>query len=509
LDHRPSSTDFIMIKRVIVLGGGSAGFMAAIALKVKIPVLDVRVIRSKEIGVITVGESSTPSLPRFLHNYLGIHPKPFFEKVLPTWKMGLHFIWGPRRAFNYSFGPGLDVPVPGLRKRLAYYCNDEMDDAELFSALMARDRCWPRGEDGNLIMHPHFAYHLENEKFVDFLEGYAAALGVRIGDEMVSHVLSDESGITGLVLKSGPTETADLYVDCSGFASLLLGRTLQEPYTSFRDTLYNDRALVGSWMRDREAIRPYTTCETMNSGWCWRIEHEDRVNRGYVYCSSFITDEEAERELRAKNPKIGPTRIIRFITGCYRRNWVKNVVAIGNASGFVEPLESTALAVIAAQSRLLAGTLIDADLEVRSTHAAAYSELSRRQWESIRAFIAIHYKFNTRLDTPYWRECREKAELAGARAYFEYYQENGPSGFWGQIQFEPFDQFHLPGYIALLVGQKAPCRAVHRPEGAEAKTLAALLNQNRDLAAKGFTVEQGLAAIRSPKWVWPAHMLKS
>src|SRR4030095_13528653 len=121
---------------------------------------------------------------------------------------------------------------------------------------------------------------------------------------------------------------------------------------------FNDRAVVGGWDRAAgEPIKPYTTCQTMNSGWCWQIEHERRVHRGYVYFSAFISDENAEREFRAACPRVGPTRIVKFVSGRYERNWVKNVVAIGNASGFVEPLEATALGVIAMQCRLLAGSL--------------------------------------------------------------------------------------------------------------------------------------------------------
>ncbi len=156
-----------------------------------------------------------------------------------------------------------------------------------------------------------------------------------------------------LRLESGRRETADLYLDASGFASVLLGKALGEPFVSYDKTLFCDRAVVGGWDRkDPEdmVIKPYTTCETMNCGWCWQIEHENRINRGYVYSSGFISDEEAEKEFRMKNPKVGPTRIVRFVSGRYRNVWVKNVVAVGNAGGFVEPLEATALGAMASNA---------------------------------------------------------------------------------------------------------------------------------------------------------------
>ena len=495
-----------MVKKVIVVGGGSAGFMAALALKSKLPELQVVVIRSKDIGVIGVGEGSTTGLTRFLHDYLRVSPKKFHDLAQPVWKLGLKFVWGPRPSFMYSFGPGLDLRVEPLRKRLGYYCfgddEREIDWAEPYSALMAHDRVFPRGPDGNPVLHPNYSYHFENEKFVRFLEDYAAAIGVQVVEDTIHEVRRGDAGVSGLVLVSGRTETGDLYVDCSGFVSLLLGKTLGEPFESFKSSLFCDRAVVGGWDRTDEIIQPYTTCETMDAGWCWQIEHENRINRGYVYAADFIGDEDAEREFRSKNPKVGPTRVVRFVSGCYRNNWVGNVVAIGNASGFVEPLEASALGVIALQSRLLVGTLLDADREIRPTQAAAYSEVNRRTWESIRAFIAVHYKFNTRLDTPFWRACRETTDLASAAPLVEFYRENGPSGFWGQLQLEPFDQFGTAGYVALLVGQKVPYRAAYTPTEPERKAWAERCRKHREQAARALTVREALAAIRSPRWNW-------
>src|SRR5262249_49132105 len=139
-------------------------------------------------------------------------------------------------------------------------------------------------------------------------------------------------------------------------------KALGEPFRSFAPSLYCDRAIVGSWDRGAdEPIKPYTTAETMNCGWGWQIDHEHHINRGYVHSSAYLSETDAEAELRAKNPKMGPTRVVRYVSGRYERNWVKNVVAIGNASGFVEPLESTGLAVIGQMSLALAVALEDGD----------------------------------------------------------------------------------------------------------------------------------------------------
>ena len=301
-----------------------------------------------------------------------------------------------------------------MSKASGFYCFDDMENASLGSSFMAQDKMFERAADGRPILHMDFAYHIENESFADFLESLAVRSGVKIISDTIAAVRQDEQGVAAINLASGNTETADLYVDCSGFSSLLLGKTLGEPFVSYTSTLFCDRAVIGGWPRTDEPLRPYTIAETMNSGWCWQIEHPTRINRGYVYSSAFISDEEAERELREKNPKlVGPTRIVKFISGRYERSWVKNVVAIGNASGFVEPLEATALAIIGTRCMLLTELLMESDLIAHPADARMFNSLTARVWDSVRRFLATHYRFNTRLDTPFlailsraYRSCR-------------------------------------------------------------------------------------------------------
>src|SRR5665213_1549864 len=492
-----------MVNRVIVLGGGSAGFMAVLALRSRHPNLLVLLIRSRDIGIIGVGEGSTVALSRFLHQYLKVSLKDFHAVAQPTWKLGLKFLWGPRPEFYYSFGAEqMTYRPPDLPRNLGYYCDENIEDADPIASMMAQDRVFARSADGLPVFHDAVSYHFENEKFVRFLEASAIAAGVALLDDTVARVRQDENGITGLDLQSGRTESADLYVDASGFASLLLGKALQEPFISFKSSLFCDRAVVGGWDRTDEPIKPYTTCETMNAGWCWQIEHIARINRGYVYCSSFISDEEAQREFRAKCPKAGPTRVVRFTSGCYERGWVKNVVAIGNASGFVEPLEATALGGIASQSRLVADTLLDAGREVRPSQVDEFNSHHRREWETIRSFIALHYKFNTRVQSPFWTECLEKTDLAGAGRVVRYYQENGPSGAWSGTMLDSFDSFGIGGYMTLLVGQKVPHAARHAPSDAERAAWAQRIEHNRKAAMEGMTVRQALQIIHDPRWRW-------
>jgi tryptophan halogenase len=493
-----------MIKRVIVLGGGSAGFMAAGALKRVMPELDVLVIRSKDIGIIGVGEGSTVALTDFLHELLKVKPKTFFDVARPTWKLGLKFIWGPRPYFHYAFGGQADSRMPALSKNVGYFVEDgNMEYWDTYSGLMTHEKIFARDQFGRPAVHKDLSYHFENEKYANFLEGYATAWGTRILDDTVQQVLQDEQGVSGLVLKSGRTETADLYVDASGFYSLLLGKTLGEPFVDFKASLFCDRAVVGGWERQPgDPIRPYTTCETMKSGWCWQIEHENRVNRGYVYSSAFISDSDAEQEFRQIAPLVGPTRIVRFVSGRYERGWIKNVVAIGNSSGFVEPLEATALGVIAMQCRLLAGSLLDSDREVLATHIDQYNAHHQRLWDSIRGCIAMHYKFNTRLDTPFWRECQEKTDLAASAPMVEYYQANGPSSFWGPTLLDPLEPFKTGGYTTLLVGMQVPYKKRFTPSAQELQWWNNYRARNQRVAHNAMTVKEALDHVHLPNWDW-------
>jgi tryptophan halogenase len=492
-----------MVQKVIVLGGGSAGFMAAMALKTKLPTLEVELIRSKDIGIIGVGEGSTVGLTNFLHQYLRIGQKRFFEVAQPVWKLGLRFIWGPRRHFFYPFKLDIHRHASGLPKVDAYYCHEDMEYCDRLTAMMTHDRVFERGPGGAPALHGSLSYHFENEKFVRYLEGYSADLGVTITDDTVLEVKQDENGITGLLLKSGREAQADLYVDSSGFAAVLLSKTLKEPFISYKSSLFCDRAVVGGWDRSDEPIKPYTTCETMNSGWCWQIEHETRINRGYVFSSDFLSDSDAEAEFRAANPKVGPTRIVKFVSGRYERAWVKNVVGIGNASGFVEPLEATALGVIGLYSSFLADMLVDSDREIRPSQVAMFNRYHAGYWDGIRNFLAIHYRFNTRSQTPFWEHCRQDTDLAGATPIVEYYRANGPSVLWNDATLLGLqDQFGLRGYYVLLIGQQVPYRRTYVPSEAELTKWNQAREQHHAAALRAITVNETLAVIRSPQWRW-------
>jgi tryptophan halogenase len=493
-----------MIQRILVLGGGSAGFLAAISLKIKLPELQVTVVRSKGMGVIGVGEATTFAFPNYLHGRLKIEPGEFHRAAQPTWKLGIRFLhWGPRPHFDYTFRPQVTSRWENLPKPNGYYCYEEFEYADLFPSLMSHDKAFLRNKFGGPHIGTDVAYHIENKTFVADLETDATRLGIVIHDDVVAEVKQDVAGVVGLVLQSGGTETADLYIDCSGFASLLLSRTLHEPYISFKPTLFNDRAVWGGWERAEEPIRPYTTAEAMNAGWCWRIDHEFLINRGYVYSSAFVSDDRAEQEFRAKNPKVQTTHAVKFVTGRYARSWVKNVVGIGNASGFVEPLESTSLGVICDESDSLVNSLLECDRRPTPTLIGQYNKRFANKWDNIRDFLAVHFKFNTGLDTPYWRECRALCELGGAAEVVAYYQENGPGIYHKLTLLDRLSQFGLEGYWSLLLGQKVEYQRPYVPSPQERDTWRQIRQAFRAKAEAGVGVKEALGVVRSPQFHWP------
>lgn len=492
------------IHKVLVLGGGSAGLIAAITLKRMIPALDVRVIRSKEIGVIGVGEGTTPGFLTHFHESLRIPHREFHERAKPTWKLGLRMLWGPRKEFHYTFAPGLTAFTPGLPRNNAYFCESDFIDANPDSALMKRNKIFPRDASGQPdIAFKDLAYHIENVSLVEYLEWRAGADGIALEDAKVVDVGRDGDRVTSLTLEDGRRVEADFYVDASGFRSQLLGRTLEEPFVDFSDTLFCDRAIAGP--REREAdepIRPYTTVETMDHGWCWRIDHEHHVNRGYVYSSAFVSDEDAEQEFRRKNPAITSTRRVLFRSGTHRRTWVGNVCAIGNAAGFVEPLEATALGVLCAHSKNLAVCLWESALDPSPTVMKIYNDFALKEWCDIRDFLAVHYRFNTLLDTAFWRHCQESTPLHSAEPLLEFYRENGPSPLANNTIFKGLHQFGLEGYYSMFLGMKVPHERAHVATPDERICWDKAKADWVARARNGLTVREGLDVLRQPNIRW-------
>jgi len=499
-----SETSSPAVRSVLVLGAGSAGLIAALSLKRKLPQLTVRIVRSPDIGVIGVGEGTTPNFPLHLFDYLGLNRKKFHELAEPTWKLGIRFLWGARKRFDYTFDQQLDFTAPELRMPNGYYCDEDFSRVSLPSALMYHGKAFAKQDNGCPDIEGWHAFHIENEKLVRVLEMAAREFGVEITDGKVTGAEQlPQGGIAAVMLEDGQRLEADFFIDASGFRSELLGKTLGEEYISFGNALFCDRAVVGGWDRGEEPILPYTTAEEMDAGWSWQIEHEHHVNRGYVYSSQFISDDEAAEEFKRKNPKVPESpRVVRFRSGCYRRQWVENVVAIGNAGGFVEPLEATALMIVCSNMQTLVEMLNRSRLMPSPSLRDLFNELTGKAWTDIRDFLALHYKLNSAPQTPFWKHCRAETDPGAAADLLDFYRENGPNGFCRYRLSGMQNDFGLEGYLVMLVGNKVPHRAPYAPPEADRKLWEARREMFSQQAMDGLDVKETLAFIRHPGWQW-------
>ncbi len=483
------------INRIVVLGGGTAGFLVALSLKKHLAPLDVQIVRSTRLGVIGVGEGTIISVISFLHRYLGLDSRRFHQQVRPSIKLGIRYLWGERPFFHYTFSRQLSPLAEKLPLPRGYYCRDSFEFADLSSALMRHDKVFLKRIDGRPRITGSFAYHLENRLLVEFLESTAADFDIPMVDDVVQDVELGEQGVTALLLESGQRIQADLFIDCSGFRSELLGKALGEEYVSFRDALFCDRAIVGGWPRTDEPYHPYTTAETMNAGWCWQIEHDQIINRGYVFSSDFLTDDLADSEFRARNPRIEHTHVVKFPAGVYRRTWVKNVVAIGNSAGFVEPLEATAIGIICDSVSHVIRALQATGGCLEPIQRDIYNRIFERNWEIIRDFLAIHYKFNGRLDTPFWRAVRHDVSLGQAAEIVDYYKAVGPDFRLLNYDFKR-DFFSSEGYSVMLVGQNVPYRRTVEISAADRDIWRSQQRQWDQLARGGMDMVACLADFR-------------
>jgi len=440
-----------------VIGGGTAGYFAALAIKRKFPHIEVTLVESSKIPIIGVGEATTTLMPPFLHHELGLDIVELFHTVKPTFKMGIKFEWGlpGEYYFTYPFGPAQPVE--------AHVFERDMRLQSVVSLLMAEQRSpilrSPDNELHSLLPSLKFAYHLDNAPFVAFLAQAAKRAGIGHVDTSIEHVLVGADGrIESLRSNDGRELRFDLYVDATGFRSLLIEKTLQSPFQSYASSLFCDTAVVAT-VPQHGPIQPYTTAETMDCGWCWRIPVEGEDHRGYVHSSAFMNVDAAAAEMRAKNPGMGEPWIVRFRSGRHRDFWLGNTVAVGNAYGFVEPLESTALhMVIIEVAYLLAGIEALENPNDDGSFFARASESVGAHWDYLRWFLAVHYKFNRRLDTAFWRASRADVDVSGFRHLLERFEREGPWVMHQGQRFEVGDPaFGYSGLMMLLLGQQVSC----------------------------------------------------
>jgi len=508
-DYRPQPSDPKHVRSVAILGGGTAGWLTALALRHQLRWLKVTVIETPSIPVVGVGEASVPSLVAFLHRYLGLDILELDREVRPTWKQGIRFEWG--MPGKYVFQAPFDWEVNGIGMLGSMAETKNVSSFTLQAHLMDRGTT-PilKSKKGLSSFLPvlAFAYHLENEKFVRYLRDKAVERGIthrqaKIADAEVAQVEGDdEPHVTTLTTEDGETLDFDFYVDCSGFGSFLLEKKLGAGYRSYASSLFTDRAFAFNAPHGGD-IKPYTTARTMENGWCWTIPMHESNHHGYAYSSAHASDEEAAAEVKTIWPEIEHERFVRFRSGRHDRLWIGNVYAVGNSYAFVEPLESTGIMMI---QRAICALVRAFPIGPESGVIRRFlNESIGNDWDRLRWFLAAHFKFNKRLDTPFWKACRADVDISALDNALALYEACGPLSLLPRAMRKSVEDqagflfYGLHGLDTILLGQKVPHREIKREPKAVWKKRQAIAN---DFARRGLPYPKAIQVMKDhPEWL--------
>jgi tryptophan halogenase len=417
------------IRRIVIAGGGTAGWMTAAALSRTLgKVLDITLVESDDIGTVGVGEATIPTLVHF-HRLLDINEAEFMAATQATFKLGISFESWRARGKNYihSFGStGTDHWTAGfqhfwMKGRKLGLASDYGDYClELKASVESKFAHLPN--DGL-----NYAYHLDAGRYARFLRRFSEHFGIqRIEAKIASVEQSANGDIAALLLDSGKRIEGDLFIDCTGFRSLLLGQTLGVPYEDWSHWLFNDSAIAVQTESTGPAL-PLTRSMAHDWGWQWRIPLQSRVGNGIVYSSRHVDDDTAKATLlgNIEGKVLTEPRVIRFKPGQRKQTWSHNCVAIGLSSGFLEPIESTSIHLIQRSIvRLLQ------NFPSQGIRQADVDEFNAQTWseiEFIRDFIILHYKVTERRDSPYWKEAAEMAVPAPLQHRIDMFQQTGRS----------------------------------------------------------------------------------
>lgn len=446
------------IRKVVIAGGGTAGWMAAAALGRQLgSLLDITLVESEDIGTVGVGESTIPTARTF-NALLGIDEAEFMRATQATFKLGISFEnWGEiGDRYIHSFGQvgkstwmggfhhfWLQAVAQGFGGDLGDYC---------FELKAAEAQRFYTGEENPL----NYAYHLDAGLYGQFLRRMAEADGVRRVEGKIASVRQRETDgfVDVLVMESGQVVEGDLFIDCTGFRGLLIEQTLKAGYEDWSHWLPTNSALAVQ-TRSTEPAVPYTRAIAHGAGWRWKIPLQHRVGNGLVYCSDHMSDDEAmdmlTREIEGET-LISP-RLIRYRTGRRRKTWDKNVVALGLSSGFVEPLESTSIHLIMiGVTRLMQlfpfGGISQAIID-------RYNRQADDELEKIRDFIILHYKVTERTDSAFWDRVRTMDIPDSLAHRIALFQESG------HVFQAPGELFQVDSWLQVMLGQRIMPRTYH------------------------------------------------
>jgi len=453
------------IQSVVIVGGGTAGWMtAALLSKLFGRLLSIRLIESEEIGTVGVGEATIPQIRNY-NGTLGLDENEFIRATQGSFKLGIEFVDWYRKGHSYihAFG-GVGGRDLGLVPFYQYWLKlrqagkaGELGDYT-FNTIAARQNKFMRPLDrpNSPLGSIAYAFHFDAGLFARYLRGKCENAGVVRTEGKVQDVQLDaESGfVSGLRLDSGEQISGDLYIDCSGFRGLLIEQALKTGYEDWSHWLPVNRALAVPCASSPD-FTPYTRSTTRDAGWQWRIPLQHRTGNGYVYCSDHISDDAAADTLLANldGAALADPRPLRFVTGKRKQFWNKNVVAIGLASGFMEPLESTSIHFV--QSSLAKLVEYFPTKQFDPVNIGEYNRQVQFEYERSRDFIILHYKANQR-DGEFWRRCRDMPIPDTLAQKIELFRSSA------RIHREHEELFTEVSWLQVLIGQGVLPRSWHR-----------------------------------------------
>lgn len=421
------------IKRIAIIGGGTAGWIAASSLAKKVGhTCLITLVESPDIPTVGVGEATIPGIIEFIR-FLGIDQNDFMEHVRATIKLAIRFIdWQhPGHQYWHPFGP-FGVAIDRLpfyhfwHKARAAGLDIDPGHFNLELAMAGQNKFIFPGNSLGIAQTLRYALHFDAGLVAKYLQIYAERKNVVRLERCVAGVTQREDGsIDEVIFKEGGRLQADLYIDCTGFRGLLIEGALKTGYVDWAHLLPNNRA-VAMQVPNQIPRGPYTTATARPAGWQWKIPLQHRVGTGYVYSSDHISDDAALQDLLAQPGNSEPLtepRFIRFVTGHRRLFWNRNCVALGLGSGFIEPLESTSIHLIISGVYALLDHFPDLDFD--PGNIAHYNAQMIGEFERVRDFIILHYCTSRRTDTEYWQRC-QRIELPDDLAQrMELYQRTG------------------------------------------------------------------------------------